>query len=126
MLSATPAYSQDVTTFSDAEIESLSAEMQEAFERPGYDGDSYWSDDEAETRYYEMRDELRRRHPRPPDPLDEVLNRYLGECMKSLYCSLDTARSMEASSDFLYASPGQWPKIGETIQVRVPYTRSPE
>lgn len=114
----TAAYTQDVTTLSDQELEALSAEMQEAYERPGYDGDSEWTDDEAETRYHEMQRELRRRHPRPPHRFDGVLNYYIAEGMKAIAHSIEFTRSM-AESDADFARGDKW-KVGDTIQIRKP------
>lgn len=108
-----PAYTQDVATFTDAELETLSAEMQEAYEHPGYDGDSYWCDNEAETRYFEMRRELDRRHPRPPHPLDAVMDFYLRESMKSL------AQSIEFSA-LVASGAGSNRLIGESFALRSP------
>ncbi len=120
----TPAYTQDVATFSDAELEFLSAEMQEAFETRGYDGDAEWTDDEAEARYFQMRDEKNRRHPRPPSPFDEINRRYIGEFLKQFGRSIELSAIVAgdtARADQVARAVAAGPKIGETVQIRKPY-----
>lgn len=108
------SYYQDVTTFTDEELNALSAEMQEAFEHNDGEG-GYWSDDEAETRYYEMQAELRLRHPRVPGPFDAVIKYYCGETLKALARSIDLSHAADAA--FVAGNL----KIGETLTVRKPY-----
>lgn len=117
MNAAIPAYSQDVATLTDEELQALSAEMEEAYVVRGYDGDSEWTDDEAETRHREMQAELRRRHPREPGPLDAVMDFYCGEAARSIGRSIEIARAMDAE----FMAGDRWPvKMGDTITVRKP------
>ncbi len=54
-------YPSDVSLLSDEELETLSAELVEAYQSTNDDGDEWWCSHDAEDRYHEMQGEIRRR-----------------------------------------------------------------
>ena len=105
-------YQSDVRALSDAELETLSAEMEEAYQRSGEE-EGYWLDDDAETRYWEMHAEMNRRycleHPEwKPPPLSEVT----ALCLRVLGENFVLAREVRQRFDAEFSG-----KVGDTYRV---------
>lgn len=113
------SYHQDVRTLSDQELATLSAELEEAYCRSGEE-DSYWTDDEAETRYWEMASEIRRREDER-DP--EAAARRKAACrgaMGRMGEVLLSAASSVFLGNQLYDEEFNGKKVGETLNLRTP------
>lgn len=113
----TNIYQSDVRSLSDEELRLLSEELSDAYQHAyGDDGDAYWTDDEAETRYWEMRHEIRRRwgiaHPEwESAPLSELV----AESLRMLASNLVAARAINQRYDSEFSATGK--KVGDTIKV---------
>lgn len=116
----TTAYPTPVTELSDEELETLSAELEEAYQSSDEDGFGYWSDDDAEQRYDAMKAETWRRfllanpdYVAPPtSELLKVLTRNALECLQR---NIQSSSRIEAA--FVVSGVR---KIGDTINVRRP------
>ena len=109
-------YQSDVRALSDAELETLSAELEEAYQRSGEE-EGYWLDDDAETRYWEMHAEMHRRycleHPEwKPPPLSEVT----ALCLRVLGENLVLAREVSRQYDAEFGG-----KVGDMVTIQKPY-----
>lgn len=117
-------YQSDVRALSDEELKTLSTEIEEAYQREGEEY-SYFTDSEAETRYYEMQAELRRRwdeaNPEEAKRRLELAKTFCGDALRIM---ADNNAHMAQQANRLYDaeffSGAQWPKIGDTITVRKP------
>jgi hypothetical protein len=112
----TDLYQSDVRTLSDDELEVLSKELEEEYRHSGYEED-YWTDDAAETRYWQLHAEARRRweiaHPewKPPKPSEVTLL-----CLKAMAESLHLAAAVSRQYDAEFER-----KAGDHITIRLPY-----
>lgn len=100
-------YQADVRSFSDEELETLSSELEEEYTITGID-DAIWLDSAAEDRYWQIRQEIRRRwglaHPGQRLNPRAVLALNLAS-----NCYLPRVQIAEPHS-----------RIGDTITVRTP------
>ena len=116
----TDLYQSDVRTLSDDELEVLSKELEEEYRHSGYEED-YWTDDAAETRYWQLHAEAYSRwcaaHPewKPPVPSEATLL-----CLKILaeHFHLAAAVSRQFNDEFTG-------KIGNTVTVKRPVRFQP-
>lgn len=115
-------YQSAVADMSDEELRRLSDELQEAHECSSAYAeddwpDSYWDDDAAESRYFEMQREIHRRfmlvHPdwKPPKP-----SVYVQAMMECLANSIDITSRVNAEFSAPFAN-----KIGDTITIKKPW-----
>lgn len=108
-------YQSDVRGMPDVELEKLSEELSEAYEQSGGD-DGYWTDDAAETRYYEMRAEIARRwdlaHPEEAARRRPMTAMFVRVALGALQGNLQTATAISREVDRT--------KVGDTITVRRP------
>ncbi len=112
-------YQSDVHLMPDAELETLSAELREAYCTNDEDGYDWWCDDAAENRYDAMRAEIRRRWElanrrglRPLTP--SILAKSVLETLQNGF-KFNRHISNELDAEFT----GK--KIGQTMTVRKPY-----
>lgn len=113
------AYPTNVRTLTDEELKTLSAELSEAYEQSGEDY-AFWTDDDAETRYYEMLGEIRRRWAEANPELAAKQSKTVGEIgkqfMQAMCGQLSVARDVNREYDRAFSGP----KIGDNITVRRP------
>lgn len=111
-------YPSDVKLLSDEELVTLADELQEAFQREDHETDyEYWTDDDAESRYYEMREEKRRRfmlaNPDWKPPTPQQMQKLLNEAMSALCENLRPTAA-------LFSLPDGATKIGDMVTIPRP------
>ena len=115
-------YPSDVSLLSDEELETLSAELVEAYQSTNDDGDEWWCSHDAEDRYHEMQGEIRRRGWDAMSP--EEQQKWKDEAGSFTKIALDVMRSTAAAMakvnlDFeSMFSKGD--KIGDGFKIRRP------
>lgn len=117
-MGVTNLYQSSVSAMPDAELELLSSELAEAYECNGED-DSYWTDDAAETRYYELTAEIRRRwneaNPQKAARQVALCDPMIRAALACLTEQLALGCKVSAAFDREFR-----PKAGDSISVRNP------
>ena len=114
-------YQSDVAALPDEQLEALSLELQEEYERNGEE-ESYWTDDDAEQRYYSLQAEIRIRwdaaNPEEAAKRRDFFKSGLGSYARLALESI--AKSVEATFATSRQFDGEFRKVGDTIQIRKP------
>ena len=114
-------YQSEVGKLGDEELRVLSEELSEEYCCNGED-ESYWTDDAAEIRYYQLRNEMRRRWEIANPELAVVQAKYTGAFMAALADSV--LESLKKNLAFAGAASLEFEekprKIGEGLAVRMP------
>lgn len=114
-------YPSDVKAMSDEELSRLSEELHEAYlctdrDYEWGDDESYWTDDAAEARYYEMRREINRRWREANPEKAAQVNVIARSCLSILMNQLTMTRHIVGKFDATEAL-----KVGQTTKVRMPF-----
>lgn len=117
----TTNYPTPVTELSDADLVSLSAELEEAYYYEDREGFTDWSDEDAEQRYDAMKAESWRRfllaNPDYVAPNTSVFLRMIQmDALNMLKGKLNFSSAISSSFDREFSKP----KIGAAISVRIP------
>jgi hypothetical protein len=115
-------YPSDVKLLSDEELDTLSAELAEAYLSSNDDGDAYWSCDDAENRYAEMQAEISRRRwdrltPEEQAAEKERFKAIMASTLETLNDHFQFSANINRDFDSIFSKHG---KIGDTIKVKMP------
>jgi hypothetical protein len=113
----TNLYQSDVRSLSDDELEALSEELAEEYRCSGYEED-YWTDDAAETRYWQLHTEARRRWEISNPELAAISRAFIAPMVKSILESIEAGLLVAKAMSPKFR--GEF-KIGDTVTVRKPY-----